>query len=89
MQNDPDWGQAEIEEGIPIYSPVTDTGDTDSKTFTITRDKYGLLGEGAVTISIRGAATSFLMHDVSPAWATYTVPVTQTWRHVQVKIEQG
>lgn len=83
---DTNWGKAEVFDGTPIVGHVVDTGDSLSKTFTVTRDKYGT-GSGNVTISIRGSATSFGQHDGSPAWSTYTTPTTQTWRYVQVKLE--
>ena len=83
---DADWGKAEIASGTPAYSPVTDTGDSNSKVFTVTPNVYGT-GSGTATISIRGSTTSFDAFDGSPSWATYTTPTTQTWRYVQVKLE--
>lgn len=86
MQGDPDWGKVEVVDGTPIYSEVVDTGDTSSKTFTLTRDKYEA-GSGSVTISIRGSATSFTRFAGTPTWTEYTAPTNQPWRYVQAKME--
>lgn len=88
ITGDPDWGDASFDAGSPIVSPVTDTGDTGSKTFTITANKYGT-GSGAQAIYIRGQATSFGMFDPSPSWEAYSAPTPQTWRYVQVKLAQS
>jgi hypothetical protein len=86
VSGDPDWGACEVASGTPCYGEVIDTGDTNSKTFTVARDKYAS-GSGAVTISIRGSASVFTQHAGSPSWSTYTTPTSQTWRYVQVKVE--
>jgi len=81
-----DWGAAMVASGTPCLGEVIDTGDTTSKTFTVTRDKYSS-GSGSVTIYIRGSATTFAYDAASPSWAAYSGPTTQTWRHVQLKME--
>jgi hypothetical protein len=80
------WGKAVVEDGTPIVGHVVDTGDESTKTFTVTRDKYGT-GSGNITISIRGSNALFGQHDGSPSWATYSGPTSQAWRYVQIKME--
>lgn len=84
VSGDPDWGKGSIDT-TPALSGVVDTGDTLSKTFTVICPKYGT-NEGTVTISIRGSTTTFNQHDATPEWATYTTPVINTWRYVQLRM---
>jgi hypothetical protein len=86
VSGDQDWGAAMVATGTPCIGEVIDTGDANSKTFTVTRDKYGS-GSGAVTISIRGSASSFAWDAASPSWSTYSAPTVQSWRYVQLKME--
>lgn len=75
-------------DGTPVYGPVVDRGESNEQVFTITVDKYGA-GSGAVNVFIRGSASSFGQHDVSPAWQAYTAPVQDFWRYIQVKLEEA
>jgi hypothetical protein len=86
VSGDQNWGAAMVATGTPCLGEVIDTGDANSKTFTATRDKYAS-GSGAVTISIRGSASPFAYDAGSPSWSTYSAPVTQAWRYVQLKME--
>ena len=88
VTGDADWGKAEVWDGTPALGDVIDTGDTDTKTFTVTRDKYGT-GSGSVTIYIRGDTSVFGQHDGSPSWAEYTAPTVQSWRYVQLRMVYG
>ena len=81
-----DYGQLAAVSGESCYSSVVDTQNATSKTFTVTKEKYGTSGAGNVTISIRGSDTSFAQHDGTPSWSVYTTPVTGAWRYVQLKI---
>ena len=38
-------------------------------------------------MAITAGATPFGQFDGTPSWSAYTVPTTQTWRYVQVKME--
>ena len=68
-------------------SDVVDLQLNTEKTFTLTRDAYGD-GDGNVKISIRGQLGAFLWGDGEPPnWEVYTIPITRTWRYVQLKIE--
>ena len=80
-----DWGTLELYNDTPIYSPVIDTGNVNSKTFTIQKDKYDS-GSGVVAIYIRGGTSAILQHDALPAWSLYTEPITETWQYVQSKL---
>ena len=60
--------------------------DSGYKVFTITRDAYGS-GSGNTTISIRGQAESFLWDDGVPSWEEYSIPISRSWQHVQIKVE--
>lgn len=83
---DQDWGQMGLNIGTPTYSAMIDTGDTNNKTFTVDKNKYGS-GTGTVTIYIRGSASTFGKFDGSPSWTEYTAPTSQTWRYAQLKVE--
>src|SRR4030042_221236 len=74
VSGDQDWGKLWVESGSTYKSSGKDTGERGNKRFTVARDKYGT-GSGNVTIETRGTASSFLQHDVSPAWQEYTGPV--------------
>jgi hypothetical protein len=64
---------------------VIDTGNTKSKTITISIDRYGT-GVGIGVIYIRGQATTFAQDAASPSWEEYTAPVAKTWRWIKVKL---
>lgn len=82
---DRNWGEAVVSDGTPIVSQVVDTLDPNSKTFTVTRNKYG--SGDAAAVSIRGSASPFGAFDASPSWTPYSVATSQAWRFVQLKIE--
>lgn len=86
VSGDADWGMAQIAEGTPIYGPVVDLADADTKTLQATLDKYGA-GRGGVALYIRGSATSFTQHDGTPTWSLYAGAVEQSWRYVQLRIQ--
>jgi hypothetical protein len=72
--------------GGDVYvSSIVDMGDDALKRIWSIRDKYGI-GTGTVTVSVRGSAMIFGQHDASPAWATYTGAVTESWRYVQWRL---
>ena len=83
-----DYGDVELTGTTPIYSNVADMGDANSKTITVTPNKYGAAG-GAYTLEIRGSATTFAKWDGSPAFSTYSAPVSQAWRYVQLKLTRA
>lgn len=85
---DADWGQLQVDDGTPVYGSVVDRGEANEQVFTITINKYGS-GSGNVNAFIRGSASSFAQHDVSPAWQAYTEPVQDAWRYIQVKLEEA
>jgi hypothetical protein len=86
VQGDADWGKAEVEDGTIDYGDVVDTGDTSTKTFTVTRDKYGA-GSGNISVYIRGQASPFTQHAGSPSWNLYSGATTQAWRYVQLRMD--
>jgi hypothetical protein len=88
ISGDADYGDVELTGSTPIYSNVADMGDANSKTITITANKYGAAG-GAYTVEIRGSATTFAKWDGSPSYSTYSTPVTQAWRYAQLKLTRA
>lgn len=88
VAGDQNWGDAVVPGSlVPLVSPVTDTGDTLSKTVTAALNTYAA-GSGSVVLEIRGSATPFDMHDASPSWAAYAGPTAQAWRYIQLRIYQ-
>jgi len=85
IQYDSDWGKVKLETTEIGHSSVIDTGNTKSKTVTITTDKYGV-GIGTGGIYYRGQAAEFAQGAVLPAWQEYSVPFTVIWRWMQVKL---
>lgn len=79
------WGRIKLETTEVGHSDVIDTGNTKSKTITISTDRYGV-GVGIGAIYIRGQATSFAQDAVSPSWEEYTSAVVKTWRWIQIKL---
>ncbi len=88
IEGDQSWGRLEVHDGHPCTSPVVEMGNANSKTLTAWVDKYetGGGGTGVVEVWVRGSATWFLRHDVSPTWEEYTAPITRSWRYVQWKL---
>jgi len=85
ITGDADYGDLSIPFGITCSSPVLDSGDTESKTYTVTCPKYGS-NSGTATVQYRGSASTFLWDAETPSWTTYTVPVTQAWQYFQVRL---
>jgi antitoxin component of RelBE/YafQ-DinJ toxin-antitoxin module len=86
ITGDADWGKLSLGDGEIGHSLVKNTGDTDNKLITVTRDRYGS-GSGNVNIYIRGQAGSFGQDDGSPSWEAYSTPVAKVWQYVQLKVE--
>jgi hypothetical protein len=86
ITGDQDWGILSIDTADEGRSNVYDFGDSVSRTYTLTLNRYGS-GTGTPVVQIRGQNTSFLQDDVSPSWETYSTPVAKTWRYVQVRID--
>ena len=82
---DADWGRMQLaindSEG---RSDVYDLIDTDIRTYTLTENKYGA-GANTATLQIRGSTSSFNQDDETPEWEGYSVPITRSWRYVQVR----
>jgi hypothetical protein len=90
VTGDPDWGKAIVDSGV-IYGDVLqlDSGAAVPRTFTIEVDKYGL-GEGAVDAYIRGHVdTIFGQLDGTPSWNLYVGPTAQTWKYVQIRLDEA
>lgn len=80
-----DWGKLSLQlSGAEGRSLVYDLGSLTSRKFTLTENRYGAGLEDA-TLQIRGDTVSFLQDDVLPVWEDYTVPVSKSWRYVQVR----
>jgi hypothetical protein len=65
-------------------SKVYNFGNEDSRTITLTKDKYGS-GAGTGTLQIRGRDTAFTQDAAAPDWENYTIPVQKTWQFIQVR----
>ena len=85
VQYDASWGKVLLETTDIGHGSVIDTGNTISKTITITRNRYGA-GVGNPPIYIRGQATTFTQDAVSPDWELYSAPIAKMWRWIQVKL---
>ena len=84
---DADWGKMKLDfnpSGEEGRSAVYDLGSAASRKFTITENRYGTGTEDA-QIQIRGDTVAFLQDDDLPFWTDYTVPLSRTWRYVQVR----
>ena len=86
ITGDQDWGILSIDTIDEGRSNVYDFGNSVSRTYTLTLNRYGS-GTGTPVVQIRGQNTSFLQDDGSPSWETYSAPVAKTWRYVQVRID--
>jgi len=86
VQGDADWGKAEVADGTPVYGDVVNIGDSNTRTYTVTRDKYGS-GSGNVSLYIRGDTTPFTQHAGTPSWNLYSTPTEQDWQYVQLRID--
>jgi len=81
---DADWGKLELaitEEG---RSKVYDMSDSSLRTITLTENRYGT-GQDTATLQYRISDALFLQDDVLPAWNNYTIPVSETFRYIQVR----
>lgn len=84
---DVDWGRVALQVGEQILSDVQFMGDPGMlRTFTLLSNKYGF-GSGSNVVSIRGSDTPFDLHDPTPAWEPYTLPIVRTWSYVQARLE--
>jgi hypothetical protein len=86
ITGDQDWGILSIDTDDEGRSNVYDYGNSVSRTYTLTLNRYGS-GSGSPIVQIRGQNTTFNQDDVSPSWETYSTPVAKTWRYVQVRID--
>ena len=85
VSGDPDWGKLQLDlSGEEGRSRVYDLGSATSRKFTVTENRYGA-GQNDATLQIRGDANTFDQDDVLPAWENYTVPITRSWRYVQIR----
>lgn len=88
ITGDPDWGKLELiaGSGDEARSGVVDMGDAVQRIYTLTENQYGA-GQSMdqATLQIRGDANPFSQDDALPAWEDYTVPVTRSWRYIQVR----
>jgi hypothetical protein len=85
VSGDQDWGKLSVaftEEG---RSAVYDFSVSQTRTITLTENRYGT-GQGTATLQIRGHdSTKFNQDDASPSWETYSAPIGKTWRYIQVR----
>lgn len=87
LVGDVDWGKVALQSGEQILSDIQYMGTPGQiRTFTLLSNKYGF-GSGSSVVSIRGSDTPFGIHDLTPAWEAYTVPILRVWSYVQVRIE--
>jgi len=85
ITGDPDWGKLELTIGEEGRSNVVDLTNATERIYTITENLYGT-GSGVATLQIRGDTNVFLQDAGEPPnWENYTVPITRTWRYVQVR----
>lgn len=86
IDGDADWGKLKLDlSGEEGRSAVYDLGSSVSRKFTLSENRYGT-GEYSADIQIRGSDDSFGQDDVLPSWNDYIIPITQTWRYVQVRV---
>lgn len=87
ITGDSDWGKISLDISEEGRSKVYDFGNSNSRTYTITENKYGT-GQESATIQIRGHVDTVFTQDSDepPNWANYTTPVTQSWRYVQARV---
>ena len=82
---DADWGKLSLpQSGAEGRSAVYDLGNTATRTFYLTENRYGT-GDNEPSLQIRGSTTLFAQDDELPAWVDYTTPVSYAWRYVQVR----
>jgi len=85
VSGDQDWGRLALTTlGGQGRSAVYDLYNEDLRKYTVTLNRYGA-GMGDATLQIRGSTSSFIQDDVSPDWEDYTIPITRSWRYVQVR----
>jgi len=84
VSGDANWGKMELDIGEEGRSAVYDLGDANPRTYTLTLNRYGT-GSGTSTLQIRGQAAAFVQDDNVLAWTTYTVPILESWRYIQVR----
>jgi len=82
---DSDWGKLQVSITEEGRSAVYDFGNDDSRTYTLTENRYGS-GQGDATLQIRGDTSLFAQDDGEPPnWTTYSSPTTQSWQYVQIR----
>lgn len=81
---DPNWGKLQVGSGLEARSGVYDFGNSDSRQYTLTKNRYGT-GSGSSTLQIRGDTVAFAQDNNIVAWENYTAPITRSWRYVQVR----
>jgi len=85
VSGDQDWGRLALTTlGGQGRSAVYDLYNEDLRKYTVTLNRYGA-GMGDATLQIRGSTSSFVQDDVSPDWEDYTIPITRSWRYVQIR----
>jgi lysophospholipase L1-like esterase len=85
VTGDADWGKLKLDlSGEEGRSAVYDHGSVATRTYTLTENRYGTGAESAI-LQIRGDTSSFLQDDATPAWETYSAPVSHAWRYVQIR----
>jgi hypothetical protein len=85
VSGDPDWGKMQLDVGEQGRSGVVDIGNANERTYELDENVYGT-GSGVATLQIRGDINVFTQDSAEPPnWENYTVPITRTWRYVQVR----
>lgn len=82
---DADWGKLSLDySGNEGRSAVYDLGSIGTRTFTLTRNRYGT-GTGSATLQYRYSDTTFSQDALTPAWITYNSAVSLSCRYIQVR----
>ena len=85
IDGDPQWGKLKLLVSEEGRSEVIDMGTLVERIYTIDENLYGT-GSGTATLQIRGDSSVFTQDSGEPPnWEDYTVPITRTWRYVQVR----
>lgn len=82
---DQHMGELQLSGNDEGRSPVYDFGNNNTRTYTLTRNRYGA-GQGDATLQIRGGNALFAQDDGEPPnWNDYTVPLQAAARYIQVR----
>ena len=85
IDGDADWGKLKLILGDEGRSNVIDLGVATELIFTLTENLYGT-GSGSATLQIRGDINVFTQDSGEPPnWENYAIPITRTWRYIQVR----